>query len=1517
MILKKILFLLSFLFCQVSFAQTYTFTTAGASGPTGPTQGQINTAYVGTTLDGQVTVSGGIQNWTVSTSGLYTIDVIGASGGNETQGQVGGLGAQIIGELLLNQGDVIQILVGQAGMDGCGAGGGGGGTFVVRNGVALMVAGGGGGSTRDNMGADATTQTSGTNDFPGGTTPGGMNGSGGQACNVGGSGANHGGGGGGFSGDGATSTASSPGEGGKSFLNGGSGGTTVTMGGFGGGGGATSCTVGGGGGGGYSGGAGGQQINYCTPGIGRSGGGGGGSINTGLNQINTPGVNTGHGLAVLTLLSTGAANDLGVISIDSPTIFCPGPQNVVVTVNNFGANQVTSATVNWSVDGALQTPTPFSGLLDTAGGTGSSSAQVPLGSFNFSTNSPYDILAWTSNPNGVTDTVPLNDTTSRTVQSSLPAPTAIMLTSIAGNQATLSWTGGPANSWLWENVPAGNPFTGPGTPVASPTVTIIGLAPETDYEFRVREVCPTGDTSAWTAPFAYRTPFFCPLNSFCFLTGGQEGRDGPDQNTLNAIYAGSSLAGQVTSNNGIQQWTVPASGLYEIEAYGAQGGGSLTRPGGQGARMKGEFLLTGGTQLNIVVGQTGLISSGATPSGNRGGGGGSFVWNPAQPAQPIIAAGGGGGSNVSITGAGLGVDAVTGPNGTALADNNGTPGINGNGAMPGGAGFLTDASGGLATNGTQPLAAVNGATGGEGYTLSSHYGGFGSGGGGGGSPSTTYASGGGGGYSGGAGQNASPSESEGGGGGGSFNAGTNQDNTPGVRSGPGVVIFKILSTGATDDIGVISLDSPTIFCPGPQNVVATINNFGANQVSSATVNWTVDGALQTPFNFAGLLDTAGGTSSSSAQVSLGAFNFSTNNPYNIQVWTSNPNGMTDTVPQNDSISTVVQSSLPPPSGLTLDSVRATLAGFSWSGGANNSWLWIVVPAGTPPTATGTASINPFVVVTPLTPATDYDFWVREVCPTGDTSNWAGPINFQTPCVPSSLPFLEDFNGLAPNLPVCWGTNDPAAAFVATGCPGANGDYIEIEGVAGTFITSPVILMGGQTSLRVQYRFRAGSSGCGETPDNGDSSAVEYFDGTNWVRLVAYNGGTSGAPNTWTDQQFTITSGLTNQFQLRIVCPSGSGAGTDTYHYDDFNIRASPDRDLKLDSITGISSGCGLSANESFLAVITNEGANPQDTFDIEYRINAGPWIPGLNIISTLVPGQTQAYNIPNVDLSNQGTTYNIEARVVLPNDEDPSNDVSPVVSVTNLIVPVNTGVTNDEVCQAGTFNLAVSFANAGIINWYDNPGLTGPPVNTGTNYSLPATATVTFYVQAINAASNCPSVDAQVTGTLSIPASPNFTFSPVGQTGTIDFTNTVTGAFDSLRWLFGDGDSSNVLNPSHTYATPGTKLVQLTAYEGSCSSDTSIAVVVVISGINELSWDKAIKVFPNPSEGAFEIMIPQVNGQVTIQITNAKGEQVYFEQLQADGAINPRIGLQGVAAGSYLIRITSGEMEAVKRITIK
>ena len=105
-----------------------------------------------------------------------------------------------------------------------------------------------------------------------------------------------------------------------------------------------------------------------------------------------------------------ASNDAGVASIDSPTVFCPGVKNVKASIQNFGINVINTVSIGWSVNGVVQSPSTYPSPLDTIGGSGINKVQVNLGTYSFVQGQYYTIKVWTSNPNGMTDTVTINDT---------------------------------------------------------------------------------------------------------------------------------------------------------------------------------------------------------------------------------------------------------------------------------------------------------------------------------------------------------------------------------------------------------------------------------------------------------------------------------------------------------------------------------------------------------------------------------------------------------------------------------------------------------------------------------------------------------------------------------------------------------------------------------------------------------------------------------------------------------------------------------------------------------------------------------------------------------------------------------------------------------------------------------------------------------------------------------------------------------------------------------------------------
>lgn len=339
------------------FLSSHTFTPCTATGKTGPTLAQCQSSYTNSWSSNTSYLnmtSQGIQRWKVPRSGSYYIMAAGArggTGGGSGTRQNGFYGNVARGIVSLNQGDVLQIVVGQRGVSSVNAGGGGGGgaSYVILGTTLLITAGGGGGAGNNTNGSDGIFSPSG-------------NGNGGTTNTLMASG------GGGYNTDG---TSGANGTGGSAFVNGAGGGSgtpggVAGDGGFGGGGGGGYLNGwAGGGGGGYTGGA-GALSGYDS--------GGGGGTSYGNVTLTNMGINPS---------SNGFVNVVYVLpcfpsSPVSTSTQTTTQNGITYTFSNQGANATFSAYI---FDDNISSITYFDslGLYDAVAGTYNGSASSTNG----------------------------------------------------------------------------------------------------------------------------------------------------------------------------------------------------------------------------------------------------------------------------------------------------------------------------------------------------------------------------------------------------------------------------------------------------------------------------------------------------------------------------------------------------------------------------------------------------------------------------------------------------------------------------------------------------------------------------------------------------------------------------------------------------------------------------------------------------------------------------------------------------------------------------------------------------------------------------------------------------------------------------------------------------------------------------------------------------------------------------------------------------------------------------------
>lgn len=134
-----------------------------------------------------------------------------------------------------------------------------------------------------------------------------------------------------------------------------------------------------------------------------------------------------------------------------------------------------------------------------------------------------------------------------------------------------------------------------------------------------------------------------------------------------------------------------------------------------------------------------------------------------------------------------------------------------------------------------------------------------------------------------------------------------------------------------------------------------------------------------------------------------------------------------------------------------------------------------------------------------------------------------------------------------------------------------------------------------------------------------------------------------------------------------------------------------------------------------------------------------------------------------------------------------------------------------------------------------------------------------------------------------------------------DYSFSVTGLPSGMfqyAWDFGDGNTSSVAAPAHTYGASGSYAVTLIV-SNECDADTLQYAVSITVGLEELSAGE-YRIYPNPANDMLEITT-QLSGAAEIRIYDMSGRirvEVNADQFPAI------LDLSALTTGTYLVEIT-------------
>ncbi len=473
-----------------------------------------------------------------------------------------------------------------------------------------------------------------------------------------------------------------------------------------------------------------------------------------------------------------------------------------------------------------------------------------------------------------------------------------------------------------------------------------------------------------------------------------------------------------------------------------------------------------------------------------------------------------------------------------------------------------------------------------------------------------------------------------------------------------------------------------------------------------------------------------------------------------------------------------------PSMLTASTITSNSAELSWTqGGTVVSWNIEIVPSGTAPTGTPTATdiSNPYDA-TGLSAITSYDYYVQADCG-GELSGWAGPFTFETLCDVYIPDYIENFTTIPAQ---CWEEADSGDAttgpmelgnslwgadgFQNDGTTGAYRINLYQGGVRSDWIISPRFdLTGGP--FQVEFDFGIMLFANSTTPGTlGSDDTVQLLvtndDGATWTNLLTYDS-SSVVPLTGEHPVIDLTAYSGQIVQFAILASDGTVDDSEDVDVfvDNFRVRGIPTcpepTDLTANNLSLTSTEVGWTENGTSASwnIQYGEAGFALGTGTIEAGVDTNPFIlTGLTpdtsyefyVQAICGPGNESSFNGPfqfftgyceSIPSSNDGDGIN---NVTVGFTDFPSigdvtyeNNTSPVINVfqginTNVEIEFDHGFTYNTNIWID-FNDNLIFEDTEIVFQGESDGI-GDPQFFDASFVMPLTAPIGEHRMRIGAA---------------------------------------------------------------------------------------------------------------------------------------------------------------------------------------
>ena len=138
-------------------------------------------------------------------------------------------------------------------------------------------------------------------------------------------------------------------------------------------------------------------------------------------------------------------------------------------------------------------------------------------------------------------------------------------------------------------------------------------------------------------------------------------------------------------------------------------------------------------------------------------------------------------------------------------------------------------------------------------------------------------------------------------------------------------------------------------------------------------------------------------------------------------------------------------------------------------------------------------------------------------------------------------------------------------------------------------------------------------------------------------------------------------------------------------------------------------------------------------------------------------------------------------------------------------------------------------------------------------------------------------------------------------------------------WDFGDGNTSNMQEPTHIYPSVDSIYQVMLVVTNDCGNDTVIQdVVIMVSGIDDLDIFDELIVYPSPNDGQFTFRVTGPAAKsMEVTLIDVLGRRLYVQSYSfATGHIEQTWSQQHLPAGTYILEFHTNGKRAYRKVVV-